>query len=61
MRKCEKSLWSREPSGRFPNKIAIPGVVPRTGTISALGPLSRRAPDDGVLWGTVSQPKHKAK
>ena len=47
-----------EPSGRLPSRVAILGVVPRNGTISALGPLSRRAPDDGVLWGTVSQPKY---
>jgi len=38
-----------EPSGPLPNRLAILGVVPGTGTISALGPLSRRAPDDGVL------------
>jgi len=50
-----------EPSGRFPNRVVIPGVILRIGTISALGPLSCRAPDDGVLWGTVSQPKYKAK
>ena len=47
-----------EPSGRLPSRVAILGVVPRNCTISALGPLSRRAPDDGVLWGTVSQPKY---
>jgi len=52
---------SSEPSGHLPNRVAIIGFVPRTGAISALGPLSRRALDDGVLWGTVSQPKYKAK
>jgi hypothetical protein len=34
---------------RFPNRVATPGVVPRTGTLSALGPLS---PSSG-WWGLV--------
>jgi len=49
-----------EPSRRLPNRVAVLGVVLRTDTISALGPFSRRAPDDGGLWGTVSHSKYKA-
>jgi len=50
-----------EPSGRSHNRVATLGVNPRTGKKSALGPLSRRAPDNGVLWGTVSQSKYNTR
>ena len=49
------TLMCAEPLDSLPNSVAILGLDPRTGKISALGPLSRRDADDGVLWGTTNQ------
>jgi len=43
--------FCNEPSGCLTNRVAILSAVKRTGTVSALGHLSRRVPYDGGLVG----------